>query len=127
MKKRTQGMNWIRKEKRLAIYLRDGLACPYCGDTVENGAKLSLDHLTPYSQGGSNSETNLITCCCRCNSARQDRPVHDFVEKVAGYINEDAMIIMAYIEKQTKTPLKSFRKEAKEIMARRGTWERCLS
>jgi 5-methylcytosine-specific restriction endonuclease McrA len=43
-----QGMNWIRQEKRLAIYLRDGLACGYCGDSVENGAKLSLDHLKPH-------------------------------------------------------------------------------
>jgi len=41
--KRTQGMNWIRKEKRLAIYLRDGLACGYCGQSIEDGAKLTLD------------------------------------------------------------------------------------
>lgn len=27
-----QGMNWIRQDKRLAIYLRDGLACVWCGE-----------------------------------------------------------------------------------------------
>lgn len=42
MKKRTQGMNWIRKDKRLAIYMRDGMACVYCG--------LTLDHLKKFRQ-----------------------------------------------------------------------------
>src|SRR5438128_11454104 len=38
-KVKNQGMNWIRPEKRLALYLRDGLACCYCGEAVEDGAK----------------------------------------------------------------------------------------
>ena len=60
-----QGMNWIRKEKRLAIYLRDGLACCFCGEGVEDGAKLTLDHLTPHSHGGTNGAENLATACHR--------------------------------------------------------------
>ena len=51
-----QGMNWIRQDKRLAIYLRDGLACAYCGHSVESGASLSLDHLKPASKDGCNHE-----------------------------------------------------------------------
>lgn len=31
-----QGMNWIRQEKRYAIYLRDGLACVWCKATIED-------------------------------------------------------------------------------------------
>ena len=46
------GMNWIRKEKRLSIYLRDGLACVWCGQAVEDGIKLTLDHLIPHSPRG---------------------------------------------------------------------------
>ena len=52
----ANGSKWIRPDKRLAIYLRDGLACAYCGDSVEEGAKLSLDHLTCHSHGGSNND-----------------------------------------------------------------------
>jgi 5-methylcytosine-specific restriction endonuclease McrA len=70
-----QGMNWIRKEKRLAIYLRDGLACCYCGGAVEDGAKLTLDHIKCHDHGGSNDATNLVTCCHSCNSARGARSV----------------------------------------------------
>ena len=32
----TNGSKWIRPEKRMAIYLRDGLACVYCGEGVEH-------------------------------------------------------------------------------------------
>ena len=59
-----QGMNWIRQEKRLAIYLRDGMSCAYCGASVEGGAQLSLDHVKPHSRGGSNAAANLVTCSC---------------------------------------------------------------
>ncbi|MGN6556199.1 MAG: HNH endonuclease [Verrucomicrobiota bacterium] len=82
-----QGMNWIRKEKRLAIYLRDGLACCYCGEGVEDEAKLTLDHLKPHSQGGTNETSNLITACHRCNSLRRNRGWTRFAADVARYIN----------------------------------------
>jgi 5-methylcytosine-specific restriction endonuclease McrA len=78
-KARNQGMNWIRPEKRLAIYLRDGLACSYCDATVEETARLTLDHIVPHSKGGSNDATNLVTCCLECNSTRGARPLSLFV------------------------------------------------
>ena len=65
------GRNWIRPEKRLALYLRDGVACVYCGRSVEAAAPLTLDHLRPVSKGGSNDASNLVTACHDCNSARK--------------------------------------------------------
>lgn len=81
-----QGMNWIRPAKRLAIYMRDGLACCYCGEGVEEGAVLTLDHFKPYSKGGSNHESNLFTACRRCNSSRGTRSVAGFCKTVVAYI-----------------------------------------
>jgi 5-methylcytosine-specific restriction endonuclease McrA len=75
----SHGMNWIRPEKRLAIYIRDGLACAYCGHGVEDSAKLTLDHVVPRSQGGSNETQNLITACHRCNTERKDTPILDWL------------------------------------------------
>jgi 5-methylcytosine-specific restriction endonuclease McrA len=72
-KLKNQGMNWIRPEKRLAIYLRDGLACVYCEATTEND-RLTLDHLVPYCKSGSNDSLNLVTCCLSCNSGRGAKP-----------------------------------------------------
>jgi hypothetical protein len=113
MEKRTQGMNWIRKEKRLAIYLRDGVSCAYCGKGVEDGATLSLDHLTPYSKGGSNQETNLVTCCQSCNSARQAKSWKEFA-------NSDQVV--KHINKIRRRKLDKYLTEAKAIMSRRNSW-----
>lgn len=70
------GMKWIRNEKRLAIYLRDGFCCGYCGKDLHNAkpGQCSLDHLTPRSEGGSNDANNLVTACLRCNMARGVAP-----------------------------------------------------
>lgn len=74
------GMKWIRAEKRLAIYLRDGFCCGYCGKDLHRACKgqISLDHLRPRSEGGSNEATNLITACLSCNVARGTEPWHRY-------------------------------------------------
>lgn len=71
---------WIRAEKRLAIYIRDGFACAYCGRDLRNAAPadVTLDHLLPRSAGGTNDATNLVTACRSCNSSRQDKPWIDY-------------------------------------------------
>lgn len=125
----THGMNWIRQDKRLAIYLRDGLSCCWCGDSIENGAKLTLDHLTPRSDGGSHHEGNLVTCCHRCNSSRGNRSVKDFAAAVAGYINHGvtAAEIEAHVADCTARDLAPHKAEAKAMIARRGSAARVLA
>jgi hypothetical protein len=77
-----QGHHWIRPTTRLAIYLRDGLACVYCGANVENGAQLSLDHVCARRRArvAVNSPRNLVTACLTCNVKRKDKPIHRFVK-----------------------------------------------
>lgn len=122
MVKRTQGMNWIRKNKRLAIYLRDGMACLYCGDSVVNEVKLTLDHLKPYSKGGSNDSKNLITCCLQCNSKRGNRRVKDFAAGVAGYNGNGmtAVGIMGDIKSAVRKKLDMA--EANNVLSRCGSF-----
>lgn len=120
-KGKYQGMNWIRQEKRLAIYLRDGMACGYCGASVEEGAQLTLDHLKPHSQGGTNKETNLVTCCLKCNSSRGNRAVVDFATATAAYLDHgiEAAQIVAHVTACAKRKLDM--PAAKEMIARRGS------
>lgn len=119
-KSKNQGMNWIRPAKRLAIYLRDGLACVWCGEAIEDGAKLTLDHVTPVSRRGTNRGTNLVTSCHRCNSARGARSVESFALAVAGYRDHGlrAVAITAFIRAATRRPLDVA--AAKTLIARRG-------
>lgn len=124
-----QGMNWIRQEKRLAIYLRDGCACAYCGATVETGAQLTLDHIVPHSHGGSNHESNLVTCCQRCNSSRGNRSMPSFARAVAGYINHGTVAadIIAHVRKCARRSLTQAKQEAKTLIARRGSASKALA
>jgi len=117
---RNQGMNWIRPEKRLAIYLRDGLACAYCSESIEDGTKLTLDHITPLSRRGTNRETNLVTACLRCNSSRGNRKLEEFVEAVAAYLNHGVKSedLLTFIHETRKRKLDLA--QAKGILARRA-------
>ena len=121
-----QGMNWIRQDKRLAIYLRDDLACVWCGSGVEQGVVLTLDHLTPHSKGGSNNEANLVTCCAKCNSTRQARTMTGFAADVAAYTMEPSAAILARIERNRRRSLKSYRVTAKEMIVSRGSAAKAL-
>ncbi len=116
------GMNWVRKEKRLALYLRDGFACAWCGAGVEDGVVLTLDHLHPYAHGGSNEAANLVTACSKCNSARGDRAVGVFAEAVAGYLNKGlrAVDVVAHVAECAGRDYSV--KDAKALLALRGSW-----
>ncbi len=118
-------MNWIRKTKRLAIYQRDGLACCYCGAGVEDGAQLTLDHLKPYSRGGNNAATNLVTCCQRCNSARGNRAVKTFAAAVAQYLDIDTTDITRHIANARRRVLDL--DAARETITRRGSWAAAIN
>jgi len=124
-----QGMNWIRQSKRLAIYLRDGLACSYCGHSVEDGASLTLDHLKPASKGGTNNQTNLVTACERCNKSRGTRSLRVFCRATAEYLNHGltAEEIEGHVRATARRSLKPHRAEAKKMIARRGSAARVLA
>lgn len=72
--------SWIKKAKRLAIYLRDGFLCSYCGTDLHDAkpAEVTLDHFVPWCAGGSNEATNLITACRKCNSGRGAKSVKSY-------------------------------------------------
>lgn len=54
---------------RQSVYRRDGYRCVTCGTTE----RLSLDHIHPWSLGGSDEPSNLQTMCIPCNSRKGAR------------------------------------------------------
>lgn len=56
---------------RRAVYARDGNQCLWCGHV----SRLVLDHIVPWSAGGSNRAENLRTLCWDCNERRSNH--HD--------------------------------------------------
>lgn len=113
-----QGMNWIRQDKRLAIYHRDGFTCVYCGDSAEDAdTTLSLDHVLAHELGGSNEESNLVTACTTCNSAKAHRTLRAWLQ----YLRDrgiDTAGLAAKIRRQVSKLLD--RKEGKRLLALRS-------
>jgi hypothetical protein len=74
------GSSWLRKERRLGLYIRDGFQCMYCGRDLKNApaADVTLDHLIPCIKGGTNENSNLVTACRACNSSRGCKDLADF-------------------------------------------------
>lgn len=66
---------WKRISK--AVFKRDNYTCQYCGKV---GGKLEVDHIFPFSKGGSDSLDNLTTSCQKCNRQKRDKSVDDFLK-----------------------------------------------
>lgn len=88
--------------ERLALYVRDGWRCRYCGCSVIYGPArdvlrkafsneipwpkatsppahggftaltATFDHIVPHAKGGDNSPANLVTTCWPCNFGKKD-------------------------------------------------------
>lgn len=55
---------WIPLSIQRAVFGRDGRSCRYCGSVH---GPFHLDHVLPWSRGGSNIASNLVVSCSRCN------------------------------------------------------------
>lgn len=63
----TQSQNrGVSKQLRFKVLSRDAYACRYCGAKAPD-VKLHVDHVIPFSIGGSTTIENLATACEDCN------------------------------------------------------------
>jgi len=60
------------KFNRRNIFARDGNQCQYCG-RKQPTSELSLDHVTPRSQGGQTTWENIVCACVECNVRKGGR------------------------------------------------------
>lgn len=56
--------------QKIRIHDRDAWMCWWCGGITN----LSIDHIIPRSQGGTNDDWNLQTLCVSCNQDKGDGP-----------------------------------------------------
>lgn len=98
---RTQGL----KVNRRRIMKRDGYKCGYCSST----RNLTIDHIIPRSKGGENTWQNLVTCCSRCNSLKDNKKAEEvgLNLKVVPY---EPTIFSAVISEDVETIWNNFKK-----------------
>jgi len=80
---------WARL--RFRILARDEFTCRYCGDSPlkNKQCNLHIDHKTPVSRGGTNSELNLITSCSMCNFGKLSMQIKRVAEeKIDEYLKQ---------------------------------------
>ncbi|HEY0341927.1 MAG TPA: HNH endonuclease, partial [Steroidobacteraceae bacterium] len=54
------------------LFRRDAYLCMYCAIRFPS-RELSRDHIRPFSQGGVDIWTNVVTACRRCNNQKASR------------------------------------------------------
>lgn len=59
----STGQTWQRTRAR--VLERDNHTCGYCGQQAT-----TVDHIIAKANGGTDDETNLISCCRTCNSIK---------------------------------------------------------
>lgn len=98
----------LRKDLRLAIYLRDRFTCLICLRDLHDAdpSDITLDHVKPHSDGGDNKPGNLYVSCRSCNCSRQDKPLARTVGKET----------MAHIRRNCRRAITPYRVLAKAII-----------
>lgn len=70
----VQGFQTIRRSNMKVlkdiVFERDGYSCQLCGKSLQQGAQLCIDHIVPWSLGGTNDLDNLQTLCVQCNNIK---------------------------------------------------------
>ncbi len=63
---------YIPKSVRVSVLNRDNYKCVFCGRSSKK-VELEVDHIVPFSKGGSNDISNLQTLCFDCNRGKGAR------------------------------------------------------
>lgn len=61
----------LSPSRRFEVLRRDGFTCTYCGRQPPE-VSLQVDHVIPWSKGGTHDLANLRTACVECNLGKSD-------------------------------------------------------
>jgi 5-methylcytosine-specific restriction endonuclease McrA len=82
------GLKWNGKnvKRRTSGFAKDFLKdnrnakCIYCGKKL-NPDSATTDHIIPISEGGNNTQVNLVVVCFDCNNERGNMKFIDYLKK----------------------------------------------
>lgn len=72
----SEGGRYIPLAVRNKVVERDNGICQYCGNPGTD-----LDHIYPWSNGGTHHHMNLVVACETCNSIAGTRIFTEFMKK----------------------------------------------
>lgn len=75
--------NRITSERRRKVVPklldRDGNACYYCREPFTDERVPTIDHIVPISEGGGNTQANMVLACDWCNEKRGTKTVDQYI------------------------------------------------
>lgn len=74
--RRSQPRPAIPTDVQQAVRERDGEACVYCGSA---SGPFHLDHVLPWSLGGSHTAENLVVACAACNWSKGGKTLAEWM------------------------------------------------
>lgn len=74
----NHGRNNSYKSEKISILKRDGNACFYCGNLLEDD--ITLEHLISLVSGGPNTLANMVLAHEKCNNKMENKPLHKKVD-----------------------------------------------
>jgi 5-methylcytosine-specific restriction endonuclease McrA len=77
-----KGHGFNPKQRTIALnnktlFGRDCHICAYCGGHFSGQGSLSRDHIIPKSKGGSDTWTNVVTACKKCNTHKGSKSLKE--------------------------------------------------
>lgn len=78
--------DFTREQWQNVILFFDG-TCAYCG----KANKLTQDHIIPAVRGGGYTKNNIVPCCGKCNSSKQDRDYEEWF-KSKSFFNQERLL-----------------------------------
>ena len=94
---------WRLPVSRKGVLARDGYQCQYCGKQPSKQL-LTVDHVTPRSQGGPSAWENLVAACAPCNRKKGGRRPVEAGMKLLTEPTKPRYIALAFME--AKAPAK---------------------
>jgi len=61
--------------------------CAYCGTSTD----IVIDHIEPYSKGGSSGADNLTAACNTCNLSKREFPMLSLLLRLDNHVNHDLL------------------------------------
>lgn len=85
--------HYTNEGRKKHVLSRDRAACLVCNANEEDGVKLTMQHVRPFSRGGETTSQNLVTLCESCNQIYGIEEVSELYEKAGLHFGYDPSII----------------------------------
>lgn len=72
----------VTTEQLMELFNERDWTCHYCGIYSKGAGEMTLDHVEPMANGGSNTIDNCVPACYACNIAKGTKTVQEFLVSI---------------------------------------------